>query len=134
MSRNSWGGSKGSTLEVHATYSGSGNVDEAHRFYVAVWDTPDFVKEGGNAVTPIGAERVMSKSGTVTFSDIQKTPVFISMAFDATGKWNDPKSDPPSGTSLGLYSKEPGVPAPVDLESGKTTKVSVELDDSFQKP
>jgi hypothetical protein len=127
------GRSKGSTLEVHATYAGSGTVDDAHRFYVAVWDTPDFVKDG-NSSKPIATARVTSKSGTLTFDDLQKTPVFISMAYDATGKWTDPSSDVPSGTSLGMYSKDPGTPAPVDLEPGKTTKVSAELDDSYQKP
>jgi hypothetical protein len=127
------GKSEGSTLEVHLSYTGSGAVDEAHKLYVAVWDSPDFVKEGANAITPIAAMRVMSKSGTATFEDIHKTPVFLSMAYDATGKW-DGKSDPPSGTSLGLYSKEPGVPAPIDLEPGKKTKVAAELDDSYQKP
>ncbi len=126
------GRSKGSVLEVHASYTGSGTVDDAHRFYVAVWDTPDFVKDG--SFKPIATARVMSKSDTLTFEDIQKTPIFISMAYDATGKWTKPSSDVPSGTSLGMYSKEPGVPAPIAIEAGKTTKVSVELDDSYQKP
>ena len=132
--RGSAGISSGATLELHVTYTGAGTVDEAHKFYVAMWDSPDFVKEGGNSLKPIGTARIMSKSGIATFEEVQKTPVFISMAYDATGKWDDLKSDPPSGTSLGLYSKEPGVPAPIDLVPGKTTKVSAELDDSFQKP
>jgi hypothetical protein len=132
LTQSSSGRSKGSTLEVRATYAGSGTVDDAHRFYVAVWDTPDFVKDGSSK--PITTARVMSKSGTLTFNYLQKTPVFISMAYDATGKWTDPSSDVPSGTSLGLYSKEPGVPSPVELEPEKTTKISAELDDSYQKP
>jgi hypothetical protein len=132
--RGSAGSSDGASLEVHVTYSGSGTVDESHKLYVAVWDTPDFVKEGGASLKPVGAARIMSKSGAATFDNLQKTPVYISMAFDASGKWTDPTSDPPSGTSLGVYGKEPGVPAPIDLQPGKTTKVFAELDDSFQKP
>jgi hypothetical protein len=126
--------SNGATLAVHVTYSGSGTIDESHKLYVAIWDSPDFTKEGGNSLRPIAAALIMSKSGTATFEAVEKNPVFISMAYDSTGKWADPKSDPPSGTSLGLYSKEPGVPTPVELEAGKTTKVSAELDDSYQKP
>ena len=49
---NAFGG-KGSALQAHVTYTGSGTVDDAHKLYVAVWDTPDFVKEGGNGTTPI---------------------------------------------------------------------------------
>ena len=102
--------------------------------YVAVWDTADFVKEGGASLKPIGAARIMSKSGATTFDNLQKSPVYISMAYDTSGKWTDPTADPPSGTSLGVYGKEPGVPAPIDIKPGKTTKVSAELDDSYQKP
>ena len=125
---------EGATLQVHASYTGSGKVDDSHRFYVALWDTPDFIKEGANTLKPIGTARIMSKSGTATFENVAKTSVYLSMAYDATGKWTDPQSDPPAGTSLGLYSKEPGVPEPIELEPGKTTPVSAELDDSYQKP
>ncbi len=132
--RGATGSADGASLEVHVAYNGSGNVDESHKLYVAVWDIPDFVKESGAALKPIASARIMSKSGAATFDNLQKSPVYISMAYDASGKWTDPTADPPSGTSLGVYGKEPGVPAPIDLQPGKTTKVFAELDDSFQKP
>lgn len=31
----------GSTLQVHLNYSGTGTVDEQHKIYVALWDSPD---------------------------------------------------------------------------------------------
>jgi hypothetical protein len=125
--------SKGATLQVQVTYSGAGTVDGAHKLYVSLWDTPDFVKGGGNALIPITMTFVTGKSAVAEFNDLDKSPVYIALLFDPTGKW-DAQSEPPSGTSLGIYSKELGVPAPVQLEPGKTTKISATLDDSYKKP
>jgi hypothetical protein len=123
---------KRSTLQVHVSYAGSGTVDDAHKLYVALWDTPDFVKDASGTM-PIALKFVTAKSGVVEFADLDKNPVYVSMAFDPTGKW-DAQSELPSGTSLGLYSTEPGVPAPVQLGQGKTTKIEATLDDSYKKP
>jgi hypothetical protein len=124
-------GAQGSTLQVHVTYAGSGTVDDAHKLYVAVWDTPDFVKEA-SGTTPIALKFVTAKSALAEFTGLDKNPVYVSLAFDPTGKW-DAQSEVPPGTSLGLYSREPGVPAPVQLEQGKTTKIDATLDDSYKK-
>jgi len=124
---------KGSTLQVHVTYSGAGTVDDAHKLYVSLWDTPDFAKEGASPTTPIALKFITAKSAVAEFTDLDKSPVYVGMVFDSTGKW-DAQSDPPSGTSLGLYSTEPGVPAPIKLDPGKTTKIFAALDDSYKKP
>lgn len=125
-------GAKGSILQVHVTYTGAGAVDNAHKLYVALWDTPDFIKDGSGTM-PIALKFVTAKSAVAEFTDLDKNPVYVSMAFDPTGKW-DAQSQPPSGTSLGLYSTEPGVPAPIQLDQGKTTKVDATLDDSYKAP
>lgn len=125
-------GNKGSSLQVRVKYTGAGSVDEAHKIYVSLWDTPDFAKEGSSGMPPFVTMPVTSKSGTAKFQDVQKSPVYVGIAYDPTGKW-DAQSEPPAGTSLGLYNKEKGVPAPIQLEPGKTTKVSAMLDDSYKK-
>lgn len=125
--------SKGARLIVHLRYTGSGTVDESHKIYVALWDSPDFAKDTGGSIMPLTAVPVTSKSGVARFDDVQKNPVYVSMAYDPTGAW-DAHSSPPAGSSLGLYSKEPGVPAPIQLEPGKTTTVSATLDDSHKMP
>jgi hypothetical protein len=33
-----------SKLTVQVSYTGSGTVNESHKVYVVLWDTPDFVK------------------------------------------------------------------------------------------
>ena len=120
----------GASLIVRLTYTGSGAVDESHKIYVALWDSPDFVKEG--SAEPMAAKPISSKSGSVHFDDIQKNSVYVSMAYDPTGAWQADR-EPPAGSSLGLYAKQPGVPAPIQLKPGKTTTISVTLDDSFKK-
>ncbi len=100
----------GATLRVRVNYTGAGTVDADHRIFVVLWDSPDFVKPGANSLRPFAIEPVTSKSATATFRDVEKNPVYVSMAYDPTGKW-DAKSPPPAGSSLGVYAKEPGVPS-----------------------
>ena len=122
---------KGGELQVHATYTGSGAVDSQHKLYVVLWDTPDFPKNMG--ALPIAVKPTVSNDATVKFDNVVKTPVYVSLAFDPTGKW-EARTAPPAGTSLGLYAKVPGTPAPVEMAPGKITKISATLDDSFKAP
>jgi hypothetical protein len=124
---------KSATLQVHVTYTGAGTVDDAHKLYVSLWDTPDFAKGGASPIAPFALKSVTAKSAVAEFTDLDKSPVYVGMIFDPTGKW-DAQSEPPSGTSLGLYSTAPGVPAPVQLDAEKITKISATLDDSYKKP
>jgi hypothetical protein len=124
--------SDASKLDVQVTYTGSGTVDESHKIYVMLWDTPDFVT-GNSAAAPIASQTISSKSDVAHFDGLQKSPVYVSMVYDPSGKW-DAASPPPSGSTVGLYSTEPGTPAPIKLEPGKTTKVSATLDDSSKMP
>lgn len=135
----SWGtaqaqqSAKGATLQAHITYTGNGVINQAHKIYVVLWSSPDFVKPTATDAMPFAITSIASKSATATFQDVRQNPVYLSMAYDPTGKW-DGKTAPPVGASLGLYSTEPGTPAPIQLHSAKPTDVSVALDDSYQKP
>jgi|ERR1035438_5990631 hypothetical protein len=122
------GQDKSSNLEVQVSYTGSGTVDESHKVYVVLWDNPNFVTEDAGA-PPIGLKGVSSKSASVQFDNVEKSPVYVSMVYDPSGKW-DAASPPPAGSSLGVYAIEPGKPAPVQIESGKTAKISATFDDS----
>jgi hypothetical protein len=119
----------GATLKVRVNYTGTGTVDDDHRIFVVLWDSPDFMKTGDSSMRPFAIEPVTSKSGIATFRDVQKDPVYVSMAYDPTGKW-DAKSPPPAGSSLGVFAKEPSVPSPITLRPGKSRAVSVTFDDS----
>ncbi len=119
--------SAASSLKVHVNYTGAGTVDEKHKVYVVLWDSPDFAS--GAESMPVAIKSVSSKDGSVTFDNVAKTPAYVSTVFDASGTW-DAQSVPPDGSSLGLYSKTPGKPAPIELKSGGTTPVDVTFDDT----
>ena len=111
------------------TQTRTGKVDEAHKIYVVLWESADFLKDTGSM--PMAIKGITSKSAAAEFDGVAKNPVFVSMAYDPTGQW-EATSPPPSGSSLGLYAKEPGTPEPVQLQPGKTTTVSAKFDDSYK--
>lgn len=119
---------KGSvSVKVH--YTGTGTVDDKHRIMVFLFDSPGFVR--GEAM-PFAVSGTNSKDGTVTFNDVAKSPVYVGVIFAPAGGYDGQSGPPPSGSSMGMYSKTAGEPAPVNVESGKTAAVSVEFDDSIK--
>jgi hypothetical protein len=118
----------GRTIQVDIAYTGSGTVDAGHKVYVALWDSANF--EGG---PPADVKSLDSKTGTVTFTNVQKSPAYVSAAYDPTGKW-DAQSPPPSGSSVGMYGSKPPTPDPINVEPGKTTKVKLTFNDSNKVP
>ncbi|MBV8895577.1 MAG: hypothetical protein JO051_03620 [Acidobacteriaceae bacterium] len=122
----SQGASAPAKLQVHLNYTGSGTVDEKHKIYVALWDSADFMS--GQAM-PVEIQSSADKRGTVTFSDVQKVPAYASAVYDPTGEWDGQSGPPPQGSSLGLYSKTPGKPEPIDIKPGTTATVELSFDD-----
>lgn len=120
----------GGTIKVKLNYTGSGTVDANHKIYVALWNSADFTK--GSSM-PISVESTTSKTGTVTLSGVKADPSYVSTALDPSGKW-DAQSAPPSGSSLGMYSKTPGTPEPIHVGAGKTASVTISFDDSVKMP
>jgi hypothetical protein len=118
----------GRTIQVDIAYTGSGTVDASHKIYVALWDSANF--DGG---PPAAIQSLDSKTGIVTFTNVEKSPAYVSTAYDPTGKW-DAQSPPPSGSSLGMYGSKPPTPDPITVDPGKTTKVKLTFDDSNKVP
>ena len=116
-------------MKVH--YTGSGTVDDQHKILTFLFESPDFVRGGG--VIPFASKDAASKEAVVTFTDVDRSPVYVSCVYDPSGKY-DGQSPPPSGSSLGLYSTNPGEPAPVKLEEGKTVELDLTFDDSVKMP
>jgi len=119
------------TLKVKVNYTGSGTVDEKHKIQVFMFDSPDFTQ--GNAM-PTGMQMTAAKDGTVTFTDIAGSPVYAAAIYDPTGGYDGASGPPPSGSSAGMYTKEPPKPAPIDIEAGKTVEIELAFDDSQKMP
>jgi hypothetical protein len=121
----------GGTVQVQLHYTGSGTVDADHKIYVALWDSAAFTGDGGGP--PMAVQAATSKNGMVTFTDIQKTPVYASAAYDPTGAW-DAQSPPPKGSSLGMHGKTPPTPDPIEVVPGKVAKATISFDDTTKVP
>jgi|SRR5215831_4434443 len=116
------------TIQVDINYTGAGIVDANHKIYVALWETTDL-----SSGPPAAVQSLASKKGRVTFSSVQKIPAYVSTAYDPTGGW-EAQTPPPSGASLGMYSKKPPTPEPIDVAPGKTTTVAITFDDAVKVP
>ena len=117
----------GRTIQVDVVYTGSGKVDASHKIYIALWNSANL--DG----PPADIQTLQSKTGAVTFKNVQTVPAYVSAAYDPSGKW-DAQSPPPSGSSLGLYGSKPPTPDPIDVAPGKTAKIKLTFDDSNKTP
>jgi hypothetical protein len=113
-------------IQVDVTYTGSGTVDAGHKIYVALWNSATM--DG----PPVEVQPLASKTGTVTFKNVQTVPAYVTAAYDPSGKW-DAQSPPPSGSSLGMYGKPPN-PDPIRAEPGKITKIKLTFADANKTP
>ena len=118
----------GKAIEVDVTYTGSGTVNASHKIYVALWDSAD-----SSSSPPVAVKALDAKKGTVTFTDVQTIPAYVSAAYDPSGAWQA-QSPPPSGSSLGMYSDHPPTPSPINVAPGKTAKVKLTFDDKIKVP
>ena len=123
--------SSGGSVQVKLNYVGSGQVAERHKIWVFLFDSPDFVRGGA---APFGSKGTATKDGAVTFTDVAKSPVYVGTVYDPTGRYDGQSGPPPSGSSMGIYKKTQGEPAPVTVETGKNVSVDVSFDDTVKMP
>ena len=116
-------------LRVKVHYKGAGTVDDKHKIVVFLFDSPDFAHK---EVMAFAVMSTGSKDGTVTFNDVVKSPAYIGTVYEPSGSYAERQGPPPPGSSLGMYSKTPGQPAPVKVEAGKTIDVELTFDDSVK--
>jgi hypothetical protein len=119
------------TLKAKMNYTGAGTVDGKHKIFLFVFDNPDFMQGGA---MPIGGGTTAAKDGTITVVDLTVSPVYIAVSYDPSGAYDGMSGPPPSGASMGLYSKTPGTPEPVKIDPGKTAEVTGAFDDSRKMP
>src|ERR1035437_244220 len=122
---------EGRTLKVKLNFSGAGPVDQKHKIFVFVFDSPDFIRR--EDAMPIGNDSATAKDATLTFSNVATSPVYLIAVYDPAGNYEG-MSKPPAGCSLGIYSKTPGKPDPVSIDAGKTAQIDLAFDDTVKMP
>ncbi len=117
-------------LKVKVNYSGSGTVDQQRRIVLFLFDSPEFTQS-----VPISIQLAAKKDETVTFEGFAAGTVYVVAAYDPKGEYDDEQNGPPpSGSSLGMYSKTPPAPEPVKVEPGKPVEIELAFDDTAKMP
>lgn len=112
-------------IAVTVKYTGKGDVDDSHRLWIWLFDTPEI----GAGSIPV-AELSLSKNGdTASFSGVAAKQVWIAVAFDEQGGFAG-MAPPPSGSPVGVHSEGGGPPSPVTPGA----RVTVTFDDSQRMP
>lgn len=119
----------GGTLEVKLTYTGAGEVDQNHRIWVYLFDTPEI----GAGSIPFQVGSASSQGQVLTLSGIVQSPVYLAAIYDSNGYY-DGMSPPASGSPVTLYGIETGAAAPINMTEDETTKIEVSFDDSIRVP
>ena len=123
---------QGGTLEVTATYQGSGEVGPNNAIWLAVWDTPNIPPDG--SVLPIGGAQVVENGGAATFAGLSASTVYLTAIYDSQGGWTG-VSAVPSGSPAGVYSPNAyGAPGPIAVGAGETVEVEFAFTDAFRMP
>ena len=117
------------TLKVKLNYTGAGKVDDKHKILLFLFDSPEFTQGG---VMPFANKQASAKDETLTFSELTQSPVYVAAVFDPSGGYDGQSGPPPTGSSLGMYTKTPPQPEPVKIEEGKTAEIELAFDDSFK--
>ena len=115
------------TVKVTINYKGKGTVDASHRVFVWLFNTPDI----GPGAMPV-AELTVDKNGDTTiFEGVVDARVWIAVAYDEAGVMTG-SAPPPSGTPVGIYVGNDGVPRAV--VPGESTAAVLTFDGSIRMP
>ena len=118
--------SQDSSVRVTVKYTGKGPVDETHRIWLWLFDTPNI----GPGSMPIAELSVGKNGDTATFEGVTTAKVWIAAAYDEHGTMSG-SAPPPSGTPIGIYASSTGAPEGVKPGDKPAT---LTFDDSFRMP
>ena len=113
------------SLKVTVKYTGKGQVDQDHRIWIWLFDSPDI----GPGSSPIAEGSVDANGGVATFEGLTTGKIWIAAAYDERGGFGG-NAPPPPGAPIGIYGTAAGAPAPV--KPGEDAMLS--FDDSIRMP
>ena len=119
------------SLEVVVTYTGQdGEVSSDNPLVVVIFDTANMMQ-----AAPIAQEVVTENGGTVSFSNLTVSPVYVAGIYDTHGTATDSPAPPP-GSPAAQYVRAGGsfAASPVELTEGETTKIALQITDLFRMP
>lgn len=115
-------------LSVVLNYTGGGTVDQNHRIWIWLFDTPNISTDS----EPIATGVVSSNGGAYKFVGLPKT-VYIAAAYDEKGGYDGTSGPPPPGTPYTIYGGGSGAATAVPT-GGDDASVTVSFDDTLRIP
>jgi hypothetical protein len=113
-------------VKVTVNYKGKGAVDDGHRVWVWLFESPDI----GSGSMPL-AEMSVAKNGETATFEVGNERVWVAVAYDEKGEMTG-NQPPPSGSPIGIYGGNPATPEAV--VPGPKGAVTMTFDDSQRMP
>ena len=113
-------------VKVTVKYTGKGNIDNEHRLWIWLFDTPNIAP----GAIPVAEMSLDKNGGVATFEGVAAAKVWIAVAYDERGGFAG-MAPPPSGSPIALY-MDAGMPAAV--APGEKGEATVTFDDSQRMP
>ena len=115
-------------VKVTVKYTGKGEVDDSHRLWVWLFDTPNIAAGS----IPIAETSIDTNGGVAAFDSVGAPQVWIAVAYDVRGGFAG-MAPPPSGSPASTYGTAPGG-APAPVTPGEKGAVTLAFDDTFKMP
>ena len=129
-------GSGRGDLSVTVTYKGKGPVGKGHEIGVFLFDNPDI----GGAYRPIGVKVLETNGGTLQFTGVRASTVYVAVSYDHTGQYTEWKGPPPPGAPIAVYGvkgdpnemfKDGSPIKPAAVKTGAGAAITITFDDSY---
>lgn len=114
-------------LTVTVRYTGQGAVDDTHRIWIWLFDTPDISPDS----MPVREAFVSTNGGSTTIEGLGEDKVWIAVGYDQRGG-STGNAPPASGSPVGIHAGTDGRPVPV--ATGDKAVAVVTFDDSLRMP
>ena len=120
-------GDAAGAVTVTVRYTGQGTVDDGHRLWIWLFDSPDI----GPGSMPIHEAFLATNGGSTTIEGLGPDRVWIAVAYDQRGG-SAGNAPPASGSPVGIHAGADGRPIAVDTRERATALVT--FDDSVRMP
>jgi len=114
-------------VKVTVKYTGAGTVDDTHRLWIWLFDTPSI----GAGSIPVAEISTDKNEGTATFETVSAEQVWIAVAYDVGGNFGG-SAPPPSGSPVAIYGTESG--SPTAVTPGDKAAVTITFNDQRKMP
>ena len=123
-------------FRVTVNYRGKGPVGKGHELGVFLFDNPNI----GGPYKPIAVKALETNGGTVHFTGVKASTVYVIVSYEHTGNYAETHGPPPPGAPIAVYGVKgdpnemfkhgsPIKPAAVKTAAGST--ITITFDDSY---